>query len=203
MSERGLSLQQANAAAQRDNVRRRIAVTIIQIRREIRSTADPITGRCRYIADRGDGPRLFTLSRREVLRRADVYKSTLNKPYHIKSLRAVNRLISWAAIRCADNTKAVPSIPDELDASASSEKPLSFAQRAFTERDDIAQKFAANELKLIQAERDLRICKKDLQSEKERNQRLIDEIINLKKVIINFRVAGQDNIIPFTPNKAE
>ena len=69
MSEPELSLQQANAAAQREKIRRKLSATIVQIRREIRGTADALTGRCRYIVDRGDGPKQFKLSRREVLRR--------------------------------------------------------------------------------------------------------------------------------------
>jgi hypothetical protein len=113
MSEPELSLQQANAAAQREKIRRKLSATIVQIRREIRGTADALTGRCRYIVDRGDGPKQFKLSRREVLRRADVDKNTLNRPYHKKSLRAVDRLVSWAAERCADRARPAPVAHDD------------------------------------------------------------------------------------------
>ncbi len=70
MSEPELSLQQANAAAQREKIRRKLSATIVQIRREIRGTADALTGRCRYIVDRGDGPKQFKLSSLSYSRRS-------------------------------------------------------------------------------------------------------------------------------------
>ena len=198
MSKPELSLQQANAAAQREKIMRKLCATVVQIRREIRGSADQSSGRCRYVADRGAGPQQLKLTRREVLRRADVDKNTLNRSYHKKSLRAVDRLVSWAAERCADRAIAGPGTHDEAGAAAAAHGKLpSFAKRAFAERDDIAEKFAANEFKLIQSERDLRICKIDLQSERDINQRLTDEIIDLKRVIINLRPIEQDNVVPF------
>ncbi|QNG47080.1 hypothetical protein [Sphingobium yanoikuyae] len=184
MTSTKISHQERNAARQRDEIRAKVARTVWGVRREIERSRDPITGRSRYVADKGNGVRECRFSRAEFLRRADIDKNTLKKPYHASSLRAVDRLVRWVKERC---DKRAPQVSALTRTKGIANPPNSLSARLRIELDELAEKFGTLEFELIELGRTVRALRANLDCKNRENNELISQNIQLKELIVSLR----------------